>query len=131
MEAEGRAAGAAVRAARAALAAAMLLGCVVLWVGVPLAWLWVGSQLQAHVSAGTAMVAALAGAIATIIVVVAGLARLNRRHAALGERGGQGPPPQSLLEVMLVASAAVAMVGFAIWFFGFSGTSPIPIQPGP
>jgi hypothetical protein len=29
---------------------------------------------------------------------------------------------------MLVVSAALAIVGFAVWFFGFSGSSPLPLK---
>jgi hypothetical protein len=32
------------------------------------------------------------------------------------------------LELVLVASAVVAVVGFVVWFFGFSGSSPIPLN---
>jgi hypothetical protein len=34
------------------------------------------------------------------------------------------------LEVVLVTSAGVAVTGFALWFFVFAGTSPIPIGIG-
>ena len=32
------------------------------------------------------------------------------------------------LEHVMVASAVVAVVGFFVWFFGFSGSSPIPLN---
>ena len=34
------------------------------------------------------------------------------------------------LEVTLTLTALVAVVGGAIWFFGFSGSSPIPVGIG-
>jgi hypothetical protein len=45
-------------------------------------------------------------------------------HEHLRELRGatsSGPP---LLEVVLVVTAAVALVGFAIWFFVFAGPGP-------
>lgn len=116
------------RIERGLLAICMLVGCICLWVGVPLGWLWIGSQVQAHASLGSAMAVTLAGSGATIVLAVLLLARLNRRHMALLERRRGELPPHSLLEVLLVSSAALVMVGFGIWFVGFSGTSPIPIQ---
>ena len=32
------------------------------------------------------------------------------------------------LERVLVSSAVVAVIGFFVWFFGFSGSSPIPMN---
>ena len=30
----------------------------------------------------------------------------------------------------LVASAGIAIVGFGVWFFGFAGASPVPLNIG-
>ena len=50
----------------------MLGGGIVLWVGVPVGWLYIGSQIQASTgSLGTAMAAMMIGAIASILVIVA------------------------------------------------------------
>jgi hypothetical protein len=114
----------------ALLVLAMLVGCLLLWVGVPLAWLWVGSQVQGSASLGTALMVTMTGTVATVIAVVAILSTLNRRHLALQERRRGRLPPHSTLEVMLVASAGLAVVGFGVWFFGFAGTSPIPLNIG-
>ena len=32
------------------------------------------------------------------------------------------------LELVMVASAVVAIVGFFVWFFGFSGSAPFPLN---
>jgi hypothetical protein len=31
---------------------------------------------------------------------------------------------------MLVVSAVLAIVGFGVWFLGFSGSSPVPLNLG-
>jgi hypothetical protein len=108
----------------------MLAGCLLLWIGVPVGWLWVGSQVESSSSLGTAMLVTMAGIVPTIIVVVSGLAWLNRRHVALQERRHPGLPPYSPLEIILVSSAGIAVVGFGIWFFGFAGASPAPLNIG-
>ena len=45
----------------ALLVALMLVGCFALWIGVPLGWLWVGSQIQGSASLGTALVVTWSG----------------------------------------------------------------------
>jgi uncharacterized membrane protein YbhN (UPF0104 family) len=116
--------------ASALLLLLMLMGCLVLWVGVPLAWLWIGSQVQASASLGTALLVTMGGIIASIVVLVKVLSWLNRRHAALREARNLPSSRYGALEPMLVASAGIAAAAFAIWFFGFSGASPIPLNLG-
>jgi uncharacterized membrane protein YbhN (UPF0104 family) len=116
--------------ASSALVLLMLAGCLFLWIGVPIGWLWIGSQVQGSASLGTAMLVTMLGILATIFVVVTALSWLNRRHAALQERRNRPQGRSSALEVILVSSAAIAIVGFGIWFLGFAGTSPLPLNVG-
>ena len=115
--------------ASAALVLLMLAGCLLLWVGVPLAWLWIGSQVQASASLGTALIVTMIGILVSIVALVFCLGRLNRWHAALLERRNR-PVRSSALEVILVSSAGLAIVGFGVWFFGFAGASPLPLNIG-
>jgi hypothetical protein len=115
--------------ASAGLVVAMLLGCLVLWVGVPLGWLWIGSQVQASGSLGTALAVTMTGTIVSIFVLVIILGRLNRLHAELMERRHRSMR-SSALEVILVSSAGIAIVGFGVWFFLFAGTTPLPLNIG-
>ncbi len=116
--------------ASAALVMAMVAGCLFLWIGAPLGWLWIGSQVQASASLGTALMVTMLGILITIVAVVIALGRLNRRHLELQQRRNRQPVGSSALEVILVSSAALAIVGFAIWFFGFAGASPLPVNIG-
>jgi hypothetical protein len=111
-----------------ALVALMLAGCLFMWVGVPLVWLWIGSQLQTSASPGTALMVTILGALATILFIAPLLSWLNRMHLELRAARGLPIGNTSPLEVMLVVSAALAIVGFAVWFFGFSGSSPLPLE---
>lgn len=113
--------------ASAALVLAMLAGCLALWVVVPLGWLWIGSQVEASASLGAGLAVAMAGALATIVLGAMGLARMDRLHRRLRRppRGGEAP---SVLEAILVVSAALAAALFAAWFLFFAGTSPVPLN---
>ena len=107
----------------------MFLASFALWVGVPVAWLWVGSQVQAGTnSLAVALGAMMTGMVLTIIFLVAFLAWLNRRYVELSAARGNEVRALAALETVLVGSAAVALVLFVVWFFGFSGSSPIPVE---
>jgi amino acid transporter len=106
----------------------MLAGCLFLWVGVPMGWLWIGSQLQAEASLGTALLITMIGILVTVMVVVAALGWVNRRHLELQERRNR--PTGSALEAIMVTSAGIAVLGFGVWFFFFAGASPLPLNIG-
>ena len=88
----------------------MLAGCLFLWIGVPIGWLWIGSQVQGSGSLGTALMVTMVGIIASILVVVILLGRLNRLHEELQLRRRRTPPRTSALEVILVSSAGIAVI---------------------
>lgn len=111
-------------ASAALIAAIMLAGSLVLWLGVPLAWLYLASQVQAETnSIGMALSTALVGATVSIIVVATGLRWLDRQHDRLRRARGVSTN-ESVLERVLVVAAAVAVVGFTVWFLGFAGPGP-------
>ncbi len=106
----------------------MFIGSFVLWLGTPLLWLWVGSQVEgATDSLGTALAAAFPGAVVTIAIVASLLAKLSDVYRSNCRARGLDDPGHFVLEAVLVVSAAITVVGFAIWFFLFSGASPLPI----
>lgn len=107
----------------------MLLGSFGLWIGTPLLWLWVGSQVQgATQSLGTAFAAAFAGAVATVVVLASVLAKLSDFYRDNREARGLNDTGHLVLEAVLVVSAGVTIAGFAVWFFFFSGASPVPVD---
>jgi hypothetical protein len=112
------------------LVAMMFLGSLVLWVGVPVAWLWVGSRLQEHHSLSTVIGVMMLGMLASIALLLAALGRLSRVHTEVQEQRGVPEGQITALERVLVSSAVIAIVGFFVWFFGFSGSSPIPLNIG-
>jgi hypothetical protein len=114
--------------ASAGLVLVMFAGCLFLFVGAPLGWLWIGSQIQDDVSLGTALMVAMTGFVATVLCVVPGLSWLNRWHLEIRDARRLPAARHSMLEVMLVVGAFSAAVTFCVWFFGFSGSSPIPLN---
>lgn len=108
--------------------AIMVIGSLVLWVGTPLLWLWVASQIQgATESLGTALAAAFFGVVLTVTVLASLLARLSDVYRANCLARGLDDPGHVMLEGVLVVSAGVTIAAFLVWFFFLAGTSPVPI----
>jgi hypothetical protein len=108
--------------------AIMFIGSLGLWVGTPLLWLWVGSQVQGATSSlGTALGAAFVGAILTIAAVASVLAKLSEVYRANCRARGHDDPGHLMLEGVLVVSAGITLTAFVVWFFLFAGTSPVPL----
>ncbi len=106
----------------------MFIGSLGLWVGTPLLWLWVGSQIQgATQSLGTALGAMFVGVLFTITLLATLLAKLSDFYRANCLARGQNDPGHLVLEAVLVVSAGLTLAGFVIWFFFFAGASPVPI----
>jgi heme/copper-type cytochrome/quinol oxidase subunit 2 len=104
----------------------MMLGAgVVLWIGVPVAWLYIGSQVQgATDSIGTAIVVMLVGVVASIVAVVPILGWLNRKHLELRAARGLDTHGQTALEAVMTVSVLIAVIVFVIWFFVIAGPGP-------
>jgi hypothetical protein len=110
------------------LLAIMILGSIVLWVGTPLLWLWVGSQVQGTTqSLGSALAVAFVGVIITVALLASVLSRLSDIYRGNRMARGGEDPGHVVLEGVLVVSAGVTMAAFAIWFFFFAGAAPAPI----
>jgi hypothetical protein len=112
--------------ASAVLTGVIMVGAsLFLWIGVPVGWLWIGSQIQAGTgSLGAAIAAMLIGVVVSIVAIAYLLGHLNRAHERLREARGAPSNRPPLLEVVLVVTAVIAIVGFSIWFFVFAGPGP-------
>ncbi len=108
--------------------AIMFIGSLGLWVGTPLLWLWVGSQVQgATESLGTALAAAFLGVVVTVTLVASLLSRLSDVYRDNCLARGLNDPGPVMLEGVLVVSAGLTICAFVVWFFFLAGTSPVPI----
>jgi hypothetical protein len=109
------------------LVAIMLAGSLILWVGIPLAWLWIGSQVQdATDSLGAAVAAMLVGVVVSIVLWLPVLSWLSDRYRRERVARGLDDTGNFALEVTMVLSAGIALVGFIGWFLLFSGATPLP-----
>ncbi|GAC1441279.1 MAG: hypothetical protein NVSMB51_21370 [Solirubrobacteraceae bacterium] len=107
----------------------MFAGGLGLWIGIPLAWLWIGSQVQvATGSLGAAVAAMMVGVVISILLMVPVLNWLSNKHRAIRLARGRDDIGHLALEIVLVGSATIALVAFGVWFFFFSGSSPIPLN---
>jgi preprotein translocase subunit Sec61beta len=127
--------------AKAGLIALMALGSLVLWIGSPIGWLWIASQMQTD-SKGAGLgpyMVVLIGIAVTAVALAKGLQWLNRLYSTVvgadepvrivlpwhrGLRGeNEGKAPRTVLDVVMVISVSIGVVAFAIWFFFFAGSS--------
>jgi hypothetical protein len=109
----------------------MLIGSLVLWVGAPLLWLWIGSQIEGATSSiGASIGAAFIGAVLTIVLVAGVLSKLSNVYRANRRARGLDDPGHFVLEVVLVVSAGIALFAFVIWFFFLAGAEPLPVGIG-
>ena len=127
--------------AKAGLIVLMALGSVLLWIGAPVGWLYVGSQYQAKSeSEGFGPYLVVVGGIAVSVVVLtkvlSALSRAYDRASGQDEpvrvrlpwhRSMRGDddhrPPRKVLDVVMVISVMIAVVAMTIWFFFFAGSS--------
>jgi hypothetical protein len=106
----------------------MFIGSLVLWLGTPLMWLWIGSQIQGSTSSlGAALGTMFVGVIVTISLLAMVLAKLSNIYRANCVSRGLDDPGHFVLEGVLVVSAGVTLTAFVVWFFLFAGASPVPI----
>jgi len=113
----------------ALLAAAVLvlesLVCLTLWGPQPVAWLWVGSQLDYHTGSITfALVVTFFGMIATLMITLAIATRLDRVWRILRRAAGH-EQQEGILPRIFAVTAIVALVVFTLWFVIIEGPAPM------
>jgi hypothetical protein len=130
------------KAAAAVLIVLMSVAALFLWVGIPLGWLWIGSQLvdSSQPSMGPYMVVAV-GIVASVVVDAVILSRLNRTYQRVTDTDGgvrlQLPWMKSMrgeresgrqttvLDIILVGSVTLAGLTMFLWWIFLAG-SPLP-----
>jgi hypothetical protein len=102
----------------------VVLLCLTLWGPQPVAWLWVGSQVDyrtGSVSAGIAV--AFAGMIGTLMLTLAIATRLDRAWRILRRAAGHEQREGVLVRIFAV-TAIVAGLAFLVWFVLLEGPAP-------
>ena len=105
------------------------LGTVLMWVPIPLAWFWIGARvydLTGSILADGVVV--LGGFLATVILVMHLLTRLDLVWVSLRRRAGHEQRDGALNQVV-VASATFGIIGFWVWFHIIEKGFVIPFMP--
>ena len=118
----------------------LAVGSLALWTAIPAGWLWVVRELD---PASARYLVAITGCVATMAGTAVLLYRLEAVYEAMrGTRHEGGPPSwlravnddgaaarrMSLLDVMLVASAVVALIALVVWW-ALLADNPSPSGP--
>ena len=128
-------------AARGTVAAflvlAMAAGSILMWIGVPVFWLWLASRLanSSQPSIGLYLLV-LVGIVASMALIGKGLGTLNHIHMGVTDtlpqkreqtiwlrsmRGEREIKRQTgVLGIVMAWSVSVALVVFGVWFFVFA-----------
>src|SRR4051812_11654787 len=109
--------GALANAASVAVLAFEVLGTVVMWVVVPVGWVWVGARVYDATGSFLAGSAAwFVGFVATLWLAVAVLTRTDQAWMALRRRAGHDQV-EGVLTNIVVVSATLVLVAFFLWFY--------------
>jgi hypothetical protein len=119
----------AANAASAAVLAAEALGSLLMWAGVPLAWLWIGGRVYAATHSLTADAAvAFLGFVGTTFLLMQALRRLDLVWIDLRRRAGYEQEEGALTQVVTI-SATLALLIFTAWYYLFSHAYVLPFMP--
>ena len=128
--------------AKVGLIASMVVCAQILWVGSPMLWLWIGSQMTSSQQGrmGPYFVIAI-GILASTVAIALALARLQRLYESVSGqearvrvrlpwlrslRDERTPGTEvTVLDLILVTTAVIAVLVLAAWFLLFAG-SPLP-----
>jgi hypothetical protein len=122
------------------LIALMVLGALMLWLGNPVIWLWIGSQMTTSQQGSFGPYAVVAiGILGSTIAVAVAIARLNRLYERVcGEprtvrvrlrwlrslRDQRASDPHvTVLDFILLSTALAGIAAFVVWFAFFAGSS--------
>jgi hypothetical protein len=100
------------------------LVCLSLWGPQPVAWLWIGSQVDYHadsVSLGIAV--AFAGMIGTLMLTLGVAARLDRVWRLVRRAAGHDQR-EGMLSRIFAVTAVIAGSAFLFWFVILEGPAP-------
>ena len=126
------------RGRRALLIVAMSIVSLVMWIGVPLGWLWIAAQVSSDYQA--IYLWALFAIPLTMVGVGWVLYRINAVYVRVSHTD-EGPrqtkwlrsqaadrhsrEPKRAIDVIMACSVGLAVLVMAVWFFFFAG-SPLP-----
>jgi ketosteroid isomerase-like protein len=109
-----------------AIVVMQLLLCLTLWGPQPVAWLWVGSQVNHQTDSLMAgLLAAFVGAVLTMVGTITFAAWLDRVWRLVRSPGGF-EQQEGVLSAILVTSAVIAVPCFLVWWLVIEGPGSAP-----
>jgi hypothetical protein len=117
------------RAASAAVLAVETIGTLLMWAPIPFAWLWIGGRVYAVTGslAADGFVGFL-GFVGTVVLLVAGLRRIDAVWIGLRRQAGHEQKEGALQEIAAV-TGAFGIVAFMLWYYLFSHAYVLPFMP--
>jgi hypothetical protein len=113
----------------AAVLALEVLGSLMMWAPIPVAWVWVGAHAYRATDSFLAGACVwFLGFTATLWLVAAVLARLDRVWVRLRQRAGRREA-QGVLTPVLVVTSTFALAAFFLWFYVIGKAFVIPFMP--
>jgi hypothetical protein len=119
----------AANAASTAVLGVEVLGSLLMWAPIPLAWFWVGARVYEQtesLAAGGAV--AFIGFVGTVILAMRALARLDGVWVALRRRAGHDQA-EGALDRVVIASATLGILLFLVWFYVIKQAFILPFMP--
>jgi hypothetical protein len=116
-------------AAAAAVLVLEILGAVMMWGPIPVAWVWVGAR--AYDATGSFVAGAVTwflGFAFTLWLVAGALARLDQIWIRLRQRAGDARAKGVMTQVIVV-TATFALAAFFLWFYVIGKAFVIPFMP--
>lgn len=116
-------------AASTALLAVEIIGSLLMWAPMPLAWFWVGARVyDATGSIAADCGVTLLGFAATVIPSMMALTHIDSVWVTLRRRAGRDQAEGALTQVVVV-SATLGLLLFLLWFYVFGRAFVIPFMP--
>ena len=113
----------------AALLLLEVLGSLLMWAPIPIAWVWVGARVyDATGSFAAGGCVWFVGFLATSWLTMVALTQVDRRWVATRRQAGHDQAEGALTTVVVV-SATLALVAFFLWFYVFGQAFVIPFMP--
>lgn len=94
--------------------------CLSVWGPQPLAWLWIGSQVDSNF---LGIVVVFFGILASLMVTLSLASRLDRLWRLLRRAAGHDQR-EGVLTKIFGATAVIALVVFGVWFLILEGPAP-------
>lgn len=115
----------------AALLGGMVLGSVLLWVVLPVGWIWIGAQVFGlSGSGGVGVAVGLLGFVVSLLAVIALLDGLSHRYERVQHARGRATHGHVALESIIVISSGLVLALFLVVLYLFAGRARVPLDFG-